>query len=88
MLGMATPPRPNMEPFWNHRNGLASFCQMPNAQTELRGLTISRRAAVSSSLWLDRLVMIYNCHLHAKTAKLQRTDCPLTFTRFELQNRS
>ena len=36
MLGMATPPRPIMEPFWNHRNGLASFCQVPNAQAELR----------------------------------------------------
>ena len=27
---------------------------VPNAQAELRGLTVSRRAAVSSSLLLDR----------------------------------
>jgi hypothetical protein len=30
-------------------------CSRPhNAQAELRGLMVSRRAAVSSSLWLDR----------------------------------
>ena len=28
-----------------------------NAQAELRGLMFSRRAAVSSSLWLDRRVI-------------------------------
>jgi hypothetical protein len=28
---------------------------LPNAQAELRGLTISRRAAISSSLWLGSI---------------------------------
>jgi hypothetical protein len=59
MLGMATPPWPNMEPFWNHRIGLASLCQVPNDQAELRGLTLSRRASVSSSLWLDALLFLW-----------------------------
>ena len=29
---------------------------MPNAQAKLRGLTISRRAAVSSGLWLGGFI--------------------------------
>jgi hypothetical protein len=29
--------------------------RLPNAQAELRGLTISRRAAISSSLWLGSI---------------------------------
>ena len=31
----------------------------PNAQAELRGLMISRRAAVSFSLWLDALLFLW-----------------------------
>ena len=34
----------------------------PNAQAELRGLTFSRRAAVSSSLWLGSINEFYELH--------------------------
>jgi len=33
--------------------------RLPNAQAELRGLMISRRAAVSSSLWLGGFLLIF-----------------------------
>jgi len=33
MLGMATPPRPIMEPFWNHRNGPRVFLSSADAHT-------------------------------------------------------
>jgi hypothetical protein len=33
--------------------------RLPNAQAELRGLTISRRTAVSSSLWFDAPLFLW-----------------------------